>query len=201
VNFLNSDASSKNVWNSTKLNSLDNNTSTNFISSLQELFSNQPLPSGNLTQLNFTNPNLGNFNFFENSRMWLVKKYFFTNQLKNNSTQASVIPNGQTTTEKLDTNTYSYTLFLNLYNQNPQNQLNYLTLNVQPVNTTTSATSITSMYDFYINIGDLDILKSNNLSFLNKLTYSTSNEDLKYYTTLASTNLVKENSTTLNFKK
>jgi len=77
VNFLNSDTASKNVWSSTKLHSLDNSTSTNFISNLQELFSSQPLRNDSLTQLNFTNPNLDNFNFFENSRMWLVKKYFF----------------------------------------------------------------------------------------------------------------------------
>jgi hypothetical protein len=201
VNFLNSDAASKNVWNSTKLHSLDNSTSTNFISNLQELFSNQPLQNNHTSQLNFTNPNLDNFNFFENSRMWLVKKYFFTNQLKNNLTQASVVPLNSSTPNALRTNTYSYTLFLNLYNQNPQNQLSYLTLFVQPSNASSDTTSITSMYDFYINAGDADILKSNNLSFLNKLTYSTSNEDLKYYTTLSSVNSASQIATILKFKK
>jgi hypothetical protein len=201
VNFLNSDAASKNVWSSTKLNSLDSSTSTNFISNLQELFSNQPLRNDSLTQLNFTSPHLDNFNFFENSRMWLVKKYFFTNQLKNNLTQSSVvpaIPNGSNTP---GTNTYNYTLFLNLYNQSPQNQFSYLTLSMIPLNTTQDSISLTGLYDFYVNAGDLDVFKSNNLSFLNKLTHSTSNDGLKYYTTLTSASLINSTEPALYFKK
>ena len=201
VNFLNSDAASKNVWNSTKLHSLDSSTSTNFISNLQELFSNQPTHSNQTSQSNFTNPNLDNFNFFENSRMWLVKKYFFTNQLKNNLTQASVVPLASNTSNPIRVNTYNYTLFLNLYNQNPQNQLSYLTLSTQPLTIDNTTVSITGMYDFYINAGDSDILKSNNLSFLNKLTYSTSNKDLKYYTTLVPSDLTTQIITNLKFKK
>ena len=201
VNFLNSDAASKNVWSSTKLNSLDNSTSTNFISNLQELFSNQPLRNNSLTQLNFTSPHLDNFNFFENSRMWLVKKYFFTNQLKNNLTQSSVVPTSSSLPNNLETNTYNYTLFLNLYNQSPQNQFSYLTLFIKPLNTVQDSTSITGLYDFYVNAGDLDVFKSNNLSFLNKLTHSTSNDGLKYYTTLGSSSLTSNIEHSLYFKK
>ena len=201
VNFLNSDAASKNVWSSTKLNSLDSSTSTNFISNLQELFSSQPLRNDSLAQLNFTNPNLENFNFFENSRMWLVKKYFFTNQLKNNLTQSSVVPSNQNVSNALTTNTYNYTLFLNLYNQSPQNQLSYLTLSIKPLDTSHDTTSVTGMYDFYVNAGDLDVFKSNNLSFLNKLTHSTSNEGLKYYTTLTPSGLLRSTPFSISFKK
>lgn len=201
VNFLNSDAATKNVWNSTKLNSLDNHTGTSFISSLQELFSNQPTHTNSLSQLNFTNPSLDNFNFFENSRMWLVKKYFFTNQLKNNLTQASLTASSTIPQNALNSNNYNYTLFLNLYNQNPQNQLSYLTMTIQPLNDNTATASLVGIYDFYVNAGDSDILRANNLSFLNKLTHSTSNEGLKYYTTLAPTGFTDSVPYTLNYIK
>ena len=201
INFLNSEAASKNVWSSTKLNALDTSSSTNFISNLQELFSNQPLRNDSLAQLNFTNPNLDNFNFFENSRMWLVKKYFFTNQLKNNLTQASPLVASPTNISMISTNTHNYTLFLNLYNQSPQSQLNYLSLCIEPSHTSSNSASVSCVYDFYINAGDADIFKSNNLSFLNKLTYSTSNESFKYYTTLTQTNLLDTTAPILNFQK
>jgi hypothetical protein len=201
INFLSSDAASKNVWNSAKLSSLDTSSTTNFISNLQELFSNQPLRNDQLSQLNSTNPNLDNFNFFENSRMWLVKKYYFTNQLKNNLTQASPLVVNCNTVSVLSTNNHKYTLFLNLYNQSPQSQLNYLSLCVEPLRTTSDSALITGIYDFYINAGDSDVLKSNNLSFLNKLTHSTSTEGLKYYTTLTPTSPLETATNLLSFTK
>jgi len=39
----------------------------------------------NLSLLNATPANLQNFDFFEESRLWTTKKYFFTNQLKSNT--------------------------------------------------------------------------------------------------------------------
>lgn len=201
INFLSSDAASKNVWNSTKLNSLDTNSATNFISNLQELFNNQPLRNNQLSQLNTTNPNLDNFNFFENSRMWLVKKYFFTNQLKNNLTQASPQLTNYNLTDPQSISSHRYTLFLNLYNQSPQSQLNYLSLHAESLCTVSDSALVTGMYDFYINAGDADVLKSNNLSFLNKLTHSTSTEGLKYYTTLTPTNPLDTTTDSLSFKK
>jgi hypothetical protein len=201
VNFLNSEAASKNVWNSTKINSLDSTSGTTFISNLQELFSNQPLHNDNLAQLNATDPNLVNFNFFENSRMWLVKKYFFTNQLKNNLTRSSVTSTTINITDVMNTNTLNFTLFLNLHNQNLKSQLSFLTLFTEPLRQVNSSTPINGAYNFYVSAGDLDVLKSNNLSFLNKLTHSTSTAGLNYYTTLASTDSPVITSCTLSFKK
>jgi hypothetical protein len=103
--------------------------------------------------------------------------------------------------EILSDNTYNYTLFLNLYNQNPQNQLNFLTMSIISTNKENTSASLASMYDFYVNAGDADALKANNLAFLNKLTYSTSNESLKYYTTLTSTSFLHIAPQILNFKK
>lgn len=201
VNLLNSETASRNVWTSTKLNSLTSGDGTGFISNLQELFSNQPARNNNLVQLNFTNPNLDNFNFFENSRMWLVKKYFFTNQLKNNLTQASLTLLNDNNLSTPSLNTYNYALFLNLYNQNPQNQFSYLAISLQPISLSHNTPSITSMYDFYVNAGDLDVLKSNNLTFLNKLTHSTSEKELNYYSIITPTNLLDTALRTLTFER
>lgn len=133
--------------------------------------------------------------------MWLVKKYFFTNQLKNNLTQSSLVPITDPAISPLHENTYNYTLLLSLYNQSPQNQLNYLTFSTRHLTTESAADAVSSTYDFYISTGDLDLLRSNNLSFLNKLTYSTSNEGLKYYTTLGLPSITNEVQQTLMFRR
>lgn len=200
VNFLNSELTSRNVWSSTKLNSLNSASSSNFISNLQELFNNQPSSDNNSSNPNYTNPNLDNFNFFENSRMWLVKKYFFTNQLKNNLTQLTqTLVNSNVETIPTD-NTRNFTVILSLYNQNPKTQLSYLTLHLHSAQLLNNSVPATSSYDFYLSSGDLDIFKSNNLSFLNKLTQSTSNRGFSYYTTLIGYNSVNSENT-LYFKK
>lgn len=133
--------------------------------------------------------------------MWLVKKYFFTNQLKNNLTKSSPISNDLVTTSIPNNNTRNYVLSLNLYNQNPQNQLNYLSLTVKPSSPAKDEFSASSMCNFHVNTGDLDILKANNLCFINKLTNSTSERDLKYYTLLAPLSLPTDSVRSLNFTK
>lgn len=184
VNFLSSDNASKNVWNSTKLNALTSSESSNFISNLQELFSINTPNNQSLAHNTQASTDTSNFNFFENSRMWLTKKYFFTNQLKNNHKALTVSNNTVSTTHQNSSNVYLFNTLTSLQQQNPNSQLVNLTLSLRPGSTELLSSGSMFTYDMYISNGDLDMLKQSNLSFLNKLTYSTSSNNLNYFTVL-----------------
>ena len=200
VNMLNSSSSQKNVWSSTKLGSLSGEASGNFISNTQELFLNKSLNNSVLDQFNTGSPSLDNFNFFENSRMWVTKKYFFTNQLKNNINTLTSSGLGNTATSKQDSDQL-FNLLVSHNNQNLIKQLTYLNLNLNQTSTHFSKILNSSTYDIYLNGGDTDLLKLNNISFLNKLTYSTSNSNLYYFSTLIQFTTDKESNTDLSFRK
>lgn len=189
VNFLNSELASKNVWNSTKLHSLPSATTNSFIANLQDLFNNQSIVAKQTQSLNSLDPNLNNFEFFENSRMWLVKKYFFTNQLKHNPLNLTITLNTYNTNQVSTHSSQKLNLFLNLYNQNLENQLSFLTLVSSVVNSTSNYKHLKYTYDLHNSNNDFDILRSNNLVFINKLTHSTSDENFRYYTSLVQSGL------------
>lgn len=199
VNFLGSDSSTKNVWNSTKLNSLTSEGSSSFISNLQELFSQKSLNGDVLSHNSQSSTDTTNFNFFENSRMWLTKKYFFTNQLKNNNKSLTTSNTLNKVEPNLLTNTHLLETLSNLQQQNPNVQLQNLSFYITPSKTIVNVPNTLPSYDMYISNGDLDILKLSNLSFLNKLTYTTSNGNLNYFTTLPYTTSNLTN--VLSFKK
>ena len=85
--LFDSSSTSHNMWNSSKLTQLSK---TSELVNLA-LFQNVNLGkeffafSNNLSLLSATPANLQNFDFFEESRLWTTKKYFFTNQLKSNT--------------------------------------------------------------------------------------------------------------------
>ena len=199
VNFLSSDSASKNVWNSTKLNALTSAESSSFISNLQELFSLKTSNNQSLAHNTQASTDTSNFNFFENSRMWLTKKYFFTNQLKNNHKALNIINSAVPIVHQNTSNTYLFDTLTSLQQQNPNSQLVNLTLSLKSNSTKLLTSGSTFTYDMYLSGGDLDMLKQSNLSFLNKLTYSTSNNNLNYFTVLPYTGY--SNGNTLVFKK
>lgn len=88
-----------------------------------------------------------------------------------------------------------------MQSQSPTTQLNNLSLHLYSVDNNITSSGAQTLYDTYMSNGDLDTLKSNNLSFLNKLTYSTSNSNLNYFTVLPYTLNSGTNGITLVFKK
>ena len=197
VNFLNSDVASKNVWASTKLNSVGSDSTSNFLSNLQELFLNQSVNNNQLTHKPHLNNNMENFDFFENSRMWLTKKYFFTNQLKNNTVALTTLRNN--IDRYAGNNEYLFSILSGTQSQNLNLQLSNIALTLNPVNTNMYLLNVPVPFDIHVGSGDLDLLKLNNLSFINKLTHSTSNNNLNYFTVLPYTPITNLN--TLGFNK
>jgi hypothetical protein len=132
-----------------------------------------------------TNPNFTNINFFENSRFFLAKKYFFTNNISNNlvSLYTKVVSNNYTTQtallptqSKLATTTYA-------------NNLNYLITNtstpslyahVKTYNTVNRANYLSNLVT--LNTPNLDIINSNNTQFFFILTSNLSKlNNTKYF--------------------
>jgi hypothetical protein len=139
-----------------------------------------------------------NFDLFENSRMWLTKKYFFTNQLKNNTVALSS-SHSTTTTLPSGNNEHLFNILVNTQSQNLNTQLSNLALTLNTSNDLLKAVNTSTAFDIHVGSGDLDLLKLSNLSFVNKLTHSTSNNNLNYFTVLpyiGATNL-----NTLGFQK
>ena len=183
VNFLSSDIASKNVWTSTKLNSVGNENTSNFLSNLQELFINQPVAGDKLSHAPHLSNSMTNFDLFENSRMWLTKKYFFTNQLKNNTVKLSTLQ-GNNNSNHSGSNEQLFNILVNTQSQNINAQLHNLVLTLESSNVKIQPSTNSTLFDLHVGSGDLDLLKLNNLSFINKVTYSTSNNNLNYFTVL-----------------
>lgn len=183
VNFLSSENSSKNVWASAKLNSLGSTNTANFLTNIQELFMQNKSNSNVLSQYTHTNNDMSNFNFFEDSRMWLTKKYFFTNQLKNNTKSITPVQ-ANTLTQTSATNSNTLNLLVNIQAQNPIIQLANVSLTLDTPKLVTKHDIRSPKLTTHLSLGDQDLLKLSNLSFLNKLTSSTSVADFNYFSPL-----------------
>jgi len=189
VNFLSSDSPSKNVWASTKLNTLGSSNTSNFISNIQELFVRDSSSTDALTQKAQHNNDMSNFNFFEDSRMWLTKKYFFTNQLKNN-TKALKLSNTYTLNSSTSLeNSNTLNLLVNMQSQNPTIQLSTITLTFNPGKLQNNLLLSNASINTHLSLNDTDLFKANTLSFVNKLTSSTSTTNLNYFSPLKNSNV------------
>ena len=69
MGLLNSDTNSKNVWVSSKLNALTSNSANSALGHINDVFSHNNVPTGQLSLQNHFSPAISNFNFFETSRM------------------------------------------------------------------------------------------------------------------------------------
>lgn len=194
TNFLNSDMSSKNVWTSAKLNSNGTDNTNNFLANIQELLMKQSTSATTLSNLPSMGNDMSNFDLFENSRFWLTKKYFFTNQLKNNTYSLTSVNGTSSTILNNNNATEVYNILVSTQAQSLNNQLSNLTLSVPADKDSLLKAYTNSTFDIHVGSNDLDLLKTTNLSFINKLTYSTSNNNLTYFTTLPYNILTPTNS-------
>ena len=182
INTLNSDSNDKNIWASSKLNAASNERGLDFIGHLQELFHNKAPYQYKLTTTNHFNAALANFDNFENSRIWLTKKYAFTNQLQSNLASpafelAGPLPTG-INTPHLGYILPTTTLFL----VDAKTQLNYLSLGSLSSQYRGAYATEKTMFNIYMSLAGSTGLKSTNIVFLNNLVHSTPQIGLPYFT-------------------
>jgi len=188
-NFIN-----KNLWLPTKLSNMSNTETLSYINNLNNL--TYPNLFGS-SELNTSKPanltrsqDLINLNFIENSRLWITKKYFFTNQMNSNLINQSKILSDkiyQQNTTPYTTNSFDNKLFF----QNYVKDLSTL-LWTKPVNqsgTNNYLTDQTAPTNLMLSTASLDLLSSNDLNFL--LTLTSNNRptsQVQYYSTIPSKN-------------
>ena len=188
-NFIN-----KNLWLPTKLSNMSNTETLSYINNLNNL--TYPNLFGS-SELNTSKPanltrsqDLINLNFIENSRLWITKKYFFTNQMNSNLINQSKILSDkiyQQNTTPYTTNSFDNKLFF----QNYVKDLSTL-LWTKPVNqsgTNNYLTDQTAPNNLMLSTASLDLLSSNDLNFL--LTLTSNNRptsQVQYYSTIPSKN-------------
>jgi hypothetical protein len=179
-NTLHSDVNARNVWVSSKLNALTANTSSSVLQGISDIFSNNSVSTNELSLRGYLNPSIQNFNFFENSRMWLIMQYSLNSQLRSNLSRVETFP---VNTSLKATQSLSNDLALNdiLLIDTLRNFSLLLVANQSAVSSTFLNYANPQGNPAQLFTGDLNMLQSTNTSFVNKLTGSTSTTDLVYY--------------------
>jgi len=177
-NILSSKSSSSNVWLSTNFKNLN--------SLSQNLLIFNPIEVTNSLQSNpgsFTN--LNNFNFFEDSRFFILKRGYFTNQIRFNNPIYSSIYTSSLLPEDLNLSNSSSIFELNtsLYNTSLPLSLDTLYL-ASSLNTNTfSSKNLISKLDnpVFISNQTKTLLSQKNLLLVNNLTLNSSLTWFSYF--------------------
>ena len=174
---LDKDLSSKSLWLPTKTSnssSLESNLQLNYL--LNNFTTNTDNHS--LNSKNFNKPNFSNLNFFENSRYWVFKKYFFTNQQLFNGLVTNPL--------RKQTNVNNNLSYVNtvLTLTNADNSWGSLSTNLTPSLVTTNNTQPLTMPKpentqtktfVNVNTANLDIFAGKNINFFATLTSNPQN--------------------------
>ncbi len=180
LNVFNTNVSFRNIWLSNKISNFSNIKELDFISNLQKMYHiKNNNTTENLIQNSYNNSSMININFFENSRLWLSKKYFYSNVNFNNNLFNSVYPLSYKTTKQ--SNIIKDYLFLietgNLLFYK-QTDLLYISDNFYQASSIFSKNMATGFpYDFLISNLDNDLFSSNDLLFLNKIKGSNTSQN------------------------
>ena len=182
------DYSSTSLWLPTKTSKLSSIESIKYVSNLNNSL------SGNLSKhginfnklLNLTQSNFQNLNFFENSRFWVFKKYFFSNQQSSNATYEYPLFNGRNSVfSKTYPNSVNLNYHLNLTNTQLLNNLsNNLSPSVNTYNTNLKNLYVRPKTSLNIKLPNLDILNGLNINFFYIITSNpqSNNSNINYYT-------------------
>jgi hypothetical protein len=150
---------------------------------------------------NLYHSDFNNLNFFENSRFWVFKKYFFTNQQLSNTVVEYSLPLSTTTPKHSNLTDYTNSS-LNL-NLTSIKTLQYLNNNLTPSLLSTVGVSTGNQPNYLpkgtnpttlnINLSNLDIVSGVNTNFFYTLTSNPQNQSLGlgYFTN-------SKNNTTIN---
>jgi hypothetical protein len=130
--------------------------------------------------------------------MWLTKKFFYNNQLKHNST--TLTTQNKINTDLLNSNNTNFNIYTNLFHQDLNLQTQALTLSTYE-STNLSKSPILTNSNLFIQNTEYDLLKLNNLVFLNTLNSSTTSQNIKFYSPLVHNTTDTRSTTKLIFKK
>jgi len=193
LNSSDKDLSKQNLWLSSKLSTFSlletksylNNIST---STYTDLVHNHPKF---LNNPNINQSNLSNLNFFENSRFWVFKKYFFNNSAANNLITKDISNYDSKQTSYLNSYAYSNYSSLGLLTKISSTTNNYYSLSAtNPSDTRYKPRTIssnskpldTNNLNILLNLNNLDLLEGLNTSFLYLLTSNIQSPHLQYNT-------------------
>ena len=155
-------STSNNVWLSSKAGGLNSAEALKFATVLNKLVSPNMADSTNLL---FSNTSICHINSFEDSRFFFAKRYFFTNQLKNNVWESQNIQHKglDLTTQPIATQiplVYTKSLAPSLGNLVTANRSEFYQTNLAD----------TSKSDLSLNLVNNSMLDLSNSNFINKVT-------------------------------
>ena len=153
---------SNNVWLSSKAGSLNSAEALNFAMALNKSVSSSAV---DLNTLTFNNINNSQINFFEDSRFFFSKRYFFLNQLKSNMWESQNIQTSNLVLATLPVTTqmpliYTKSLLLNLDGL----------VTTQYLNSDQAKLIDYSQNDISLSLTNNTMLDSSSTNFINKLT-------------------------------
>jgi hypothetical protein len=181
---LDSKSTSSNIWSSAKMSSLAQYSELSHLGSMQGLTAGfSGTVSGNVSQLlTSLSSDLNSLNFFESSRMWTTKKYFFLNQLQSNTIHVGTSPS-MGGDRAGSSSLFTLNVFTSLNNQDISTQLSVLSVSGL-VNSNTGSPVLSHLRagTNYATLGDVDLLKSLNLCILDRVTSSALQQGLGTFT-------------------
>jgi hypothetical protein len=192
--FYNNNFSNKNLWLPTKLSNMTTNETLSYVNNLSKFLyptTHSSQQTNKFTQNSLLkNTNLINLNFFENSRLWVTKKYFFNNQLNSNLVETSKIFNNKKS--NIETNSNSrYVSPVNSFQifENSLNDLNTMFWLTDTPNTlkiqSNKLNAGLKPNNFTVSTPNLDLLTGGDLNFLSNITSTHKiNTNPKYYSPL-----------------
>jgi len=189
LSSLDKNFTSKNLWLPTKLSKLSSLESTNYVNSFLKNFFNNHSSVFFTKQNHINNSNFNNLNFFENSRLWLFKKYYFSiNQNLNLITEVpKVVELHRVNNPSIPSRSHKNTYYYNLHLLNTKHLLvNTLTpslhrtlLNKKLINDTLNTSNVANK----INTPQLDVITSSNINLFYTITSNIQDSTSSYNNT------------------
>ena len=171
--------SNKNIWLASKLSNLNNTESLSYINNLNNPLYPTTLSNSHRNSSTNTSPlkasNLLNLNFFENSRMWATKKFFFNNQMLNNLPSHAKYYSNLNLRSTGNINVEKPTLTDNIYKlliTNSTCDLNSLmwSITAKTDQLTTETNKLRGYNNLTVNNLNIDLLGNSDLNFIVNLT-------------------------------
>jgi hypothetical protein len=170
--FLDKNISDKTLWLPAKLSKLSSIESSTYLNNLSSQLFKTSVESNSFKVNNLNQAFLQNINFFENSRLWLFKKFFFTNNQQQGLVvdYPQLVPTSGTKTIPTPLTFQFYTsLYVNVLlplGGNPVNpSLSILKTTKNSTNTLTRLNGLVSL-----TTPQLDVLGGNTLNFIGLIT-------------------------------
>jgi hypothetical protein len=173
--LVNKDFSNSTLWLPTKHSNLSSAESSIHLNNISNQLYQTVKPINHLKTNQILHSNFVNINFFENSRIWLFKKYFFNSNQNFNTiidlpvTNSSLTPNNTQTVQNINFTTNIYTNSI----------ISHLNNNLVPsisarLDSTNALPSCTVTYPIHNNIrlstSQLDIISGSNVNFFATIT-------------------------------